>query len=185
MRTLVDQIEASLGSRLYFLSLQSSLTVPDIAGALSSENGEASPAKFADWFEAWARPRFMDTVLASVPAEHRQHVRHMENPLTGDACYRFRCSLLHQGSAQQHPNNPMPRIIFIEPGATTNVIHYGRLNDALCIDLNLFCREIISGARLWLAQAEQDPNYIRNYERFARRHPEGLRPYIVGVPVVG
>jgi hypothetical protein len=184
MHTLIDQIETSLGSGLYFLSLYTALTIPDIAGALSSENGEASGTKYAAWFESWVRPRFFETVLASLPPEHRQHIKPIENPLTGDACYRFRCSLLHQGSSQ-HPKSPFTRIMFIEPGATTNVLHYGTMNDALCIDLNLFCREMISGARLWLKHAEQDANYIKNYERFARRHDKGLAPYIVGVPVVG
>jgi hypothetical protein len=79
----------------------------------------------------------------------------------------------------------MPRIIFIEPGATTNVIHYGQLNNALCIDLNLFCVEMIAGARMWLKSATHDTNYNRNYQRFARRHPDGLSPYISGVPVIG
>jgi len=184
MHALVDQVETSLGSGLYFLSLYTSLTIPDIAGALSSENGEASRAKYAAWFETWVRPQFLETVLASVPAEHRQHIKNMENPLTGETCYRFRCSLLHQGSSQ-HPKSTFNRIMFIEPGATTNVVHYGRMNDALCIDLNLFCREMIAGARLWLKQAEQHALYIKNYERFARRHSNGLPPYIVGVPVVG
>ena len=183
MLTLINQIEASLSSGLYFLSLYTALTIPDIAGALGSENGEASGSKYAAWFEQWVRPRFLETVLASVPPEHRQHIK-MENPLTGEVCYRFRCSLLHQGSSQ-HPKSQFSRIMFIEPGATTNVIHYGQLNDALCIDLNLFCREVISGARLWLKQAEQEENFIKNYERFARRHTSGLAPYIVGVPVIG
>ena len=80
--------------------------------------------------------------------------------------------MLHQGSSQ-HPKSTFNRIMFIEPGASTNVIHYGRMNDALCIDLNLFCREMIAGARLWLTQAEQDHYYIKNYERFARRHSNG------------
>ena len=184
MQMLLDQIEASLGSGLYFLSLYTSLTIPDIAGALDSENGEASGAKYAAWFEQWVRPQLYETILASVPAEHREHVPPMENPLTGDACYRFRCSLLHRGSSQ-HPKSPFGRIIFIEPGATTNVFHYSQLNDALCIDLNLFCREMLAGARLWLAQAQQNANYLKNYSQFARRHDNGLAPYIHGVPVVG
>lgn len=184
MRTLIDQIERSLGSGLYYVSLCMALAIPDIAGALSSDDGEASGAKYAAWFEKWVRPRFFETVLASLPPEHRQYVKGIENPLTGDACYRFRCSLLHQGSSQ-HPKSPFTRIIFIEPGATTNVVHYGTMDDALCIDLNLFCCEMISGARLWLKQAEQEPCYIRNYQRFARRHANGLAPYIAGVPVIG
>jgi hypothetical protein len=74
--------------------------------------------------------------------------------------------------------------MFIEPGATTNVFHYNQLNDALCIDLNRFCAEICAGARLWLQAAEPTERFKRNYERFVRRHPTGLAPYIVGVPVV-
>lgn len=183
MHALINQIEASLGSRLYFLSLYTALTVPDIAGALSSENGEASGAKYAAWFEQWVRPRLFETVLESLPPEHRQYVQRIENPLTGDACYRFRCSLLHQGSSH-HPKSPFARIMFIEPGATGTVVHYGRMNDALCIDLNLFCREMIRGARLWLDQVGEDANYTRNYANFARRPDGGLPPYIVGVPVV-
>jgi hypothetical protein len=184
MHTLVDQIEASLGSGHYFLSLYTALTIPDIAGALASENGEASGAKYAAWFEQWVRPRLSETALALVPPEHRQYIQPIDNPLTGEACYRFRCSLLHQGSSQ-HPKSPFSRIMFIEPGSTTNVIHYAQMNDALCVDLNLFCREMISGARLWLKQAEKDAHYIKNYEQFAHRHVGGLAPYIVGVPVVG
>jgi hypothetical protein len=42
MRTLIDQIESSLGSGAYYLSLFGALAIPDIAGALSSEDGEAS-----------------------------------------------------------------------------------------------------------------------------------------------
>jgi hypothetical protein len=184
MRSLVDQIEDSLGSRLYYLSLIGTLAVPDIAGALSSDDGEASWKKYADWYDTWARPRFAEAVLASVPEDARPYIEGIESPLTGDACYRFRCSLLHQGSSQ-HPKSPFSRIIFIEPGATTTVLHYGQMHDALCIDLNRFCREIIAGARLWLPAVENTELYLKNYEKFARRHPEGLRPYIAGVPVVG
>ncbi|WP_084181213.1 hypothetical protein [Polaromonas glacialis] len=184
MQTLIDQIEASLGSGLYLLSLYATLTIPDIAGALCSENGEATGAKYKDWFEKWARPMFVKNTLESVPPHQREYIKEMKNPLTGDACYRFRCSLLHQGSSQ-HPKSAFNRIIFIEPGATLSVIHYGNMGGALCIDLNLFCREMISGARLWLRQAAQDPCYIKNHKQFARRHKNGLEPYIVGVPVIG
>jgi hypothetical protein len=184
MRTLISQIESSLGSGAYYLSLFGALAIPDIAGALSSQDGEASGKKYVEWYEQWVRPRFAEVVRASVPEHARSYVKDIESPLTGDACYRFRCSLLHQGSSQ-HPKSPYSRIIFIEPGTTTNVVHYSQLNDALCIDLNLFCREVISGACLWLDAAERTEVYGKNYERFARRHAGGLAPYIGGVPVIG
>lgn len=184
MHALVDQLETSLTSGQYFLSLYVALTIPDIAGAMSSENGRATGAKYADWFETWVQPRMMETVLAAVPQEQHQYIRPMDHPLSGEACYQFRCSLLHQSSTQ-HPGSPYARIIFIEPGATTNVVHYGRLNDALCIDLNLFCREMIEAARIWLDAASQDETYAKNQERFIRRHETGIAPYVAGVPVVG
>jgi hypothetical protein len=184
MHALVEQIEASLASRLYFLSLFTSLSVPDIGGALSSENGEASGKKFAAWYEAWVRPRFRENVLARLPLHVRTNVKELENPLDGESCYQFRCSLLHQGSTQ-HPKSKFQRIIFIEPGATTNVVHYGRMNDALCIDLSSFCTEVLQGARAWLSTHEGDPVVQRNLTRFVQRHPGGLKPYIGGVPVVG
>lgn len=181
---LIDQLERSLDSGFYYLSLFTALAIPDIAGALESEDGEAKPERYKTWFEKWVRPRSAEQMRKTLPPELRTHVGPSESPLTGDACYSFRCSLLHQGSSQ-HPRSPYSRIIFIEPGATSNVVHYGILNDALCIDLRYFCREVIDGTRLWLDAVEHTDPYKQNYEKFARRHADGLRPYIVGVPVVG
>ena len=183
MQALVEQIEASLTSRLYFLSLFSCLSIPDIGGALDSENGEATGRKFAQWYEAWVRPRFRENVVASMPEHIRKSIGQLENPLDGETCYQFRCSLLHQCSTQ-HARSKFERIMFIEPGATTNVVHYGRINDALCIDLPSFCREVLQGARKWQEEQGHTPNVQRNLLRFVQRYPGGLRPYIVGVPVI-
>lgn len=184
MRSLVDQVEQSLQTGLYYLSLLGALTIPDIAAALEAPDGQANGARYITWYEKWVRPRFREDVqqlllqrgIASAPIS--------ENPLTGDACYRFRCSLLHQGSSQ-HPRSPYARIIFIEPGATSSVVHYNILNDALCIDLPSFCREVIVAARLWLEAVEGTEPYQTNRDRFVRRHEHGIAPYIGGVPVVG
>lgn len=179
MRILTEQLERSLDSGLYYLSLFTALTIPDIAGALDSDDGEANGDRYREWFEKWVRPRFAEQALAQVPRHARPYVRNLENPLTGDACYRFRCSLLHQGSSQ-HPQSPYARVIFIEPGATSDVVHCCPINDALAIDLRRFCAEVISGTHLWLQQVESTDRYKANYERFAKRHPTGLPPYIKG-----
>lgn len=196
MHTLLNQIEASLKIEQYYLSLFTSLSVPDIAGALSSENGEASGQRYATWYEQWVRPRCNEIKAASIPDyipdTMRQFMKKQNfvNPLTGSACYHFRCSLLHQGSSQ-HPKSPYKRIIFIEPRSTRSAVnadisaHYAIIQDALSIDLNLFCKEVIAGARMWLEHIKTDSNYIRNSERFARRYDNGLSPYINGVPVIG
>lgn len=183
MRDVIDQLERSLDQPLYFLSLFAALAVPDIAGALESEDGLASGERYKAWYERWARPQFPKMLRATLRPEIRDHVT-VENPLTGDACYRFRCSLLHQGTTQ-HPKSSYSRIIFVEPGATSGTFHYNVFNDALNIDVGLFCREIAVGAREWLAVSEGTDRFRANYDRFARRYPKGLAPYIVGVPIIG
>jgi hypothetical protein len=175
MRTLIEQLESSVGMRLYYLSLFTALTVPDIAGALDAVDGQATGARYADWFEKWVRPVFGHRALSQVPDDIRAALPPIENPLTGDACYRFRCSLLHQGRSQ-HPKSGYSRLLFVEPGASSSVIHGCIANDALVIDLPEFCREVVIGTRHWLGEVERTPRFEANYARFAKRHPAGLAP---------
>ena len=184
MRLLVEQLEHSLESGNYYLSLFTALTLPDIAGAMNSENGLATGAKYKAWYEEWVRPRFWDILKESLPEHAKKHLTKMENPLDGEACYLFRCSLLHQGRTV-HPKNKYSRIIFVEPGTTSNTFHYNITNDALNIDLSNFCKEMILGVRMWLNSVEGTELYKKNYENFVKRHDNGLSPYIFGVPVVG
>lgn len=184
MRNLLNQLDASLNAQLYYVSLITALAIPDIAAALDSDDGEARGDRYKAWYEQWVRPRFAESVEQELVARGAPALQmQIEHPLDGDACYRFRCSLLHQGSSQ-HPKSTFSRIIFVEPGAKLT-IRYTVLNDALCIDLVSFCREVIAGATLWLDAVEGTTRFQSNYDRFARRHPAGLKPYIVGVPVVG
>jgi hypothetical protein len=190
MRALVDQVEQSLASGQYFLSLFTALTLPDIAAALDAPDGLANGQRYVSWYDKWVRPQFAEVILAKLPPmlppEQREYIMKglQQPPLDGDACYRFRCSLLHQGTTH-HPKSAFSRIIFIEPHTTTNTVHNCILNDALCIDLQIFCREVIAGVRAWLDQVENADPFKTNYEKFVRRYPGGLKPYIAGVPVIG
>lgn len=164
MRDFLSQIMQALAANLYYVSLFASLAVPDICGAIGSANGRARPSKYMDWFDRYVAPRYMGM-------------------LTGRDCYYYRCSALHQGSSQ-HPQGTYSRILFVEPSATTSILHCNILNDALNIDVRIFCNDIVSGALNWLKENETTPTYERNYNRFMRRYPNGLAPYIVGVPVI-
>ena len=59
------------------------------------------------------------------------------------------------------------------------------MDEVLCIDLQSFCCEVIAGVRAWLVQAENTELFKTNYGKFVRRYPDGLTPYITGVPVIG
>ena len=74
--------------------------------------------------------------------------------------------------------------MFVEPSATTNIFHCIILNDALNIDVRIFCNDIIEGAEKWLKKFEGNPIITQNYNMFMRRYANGLSPYIVGVPVI-
>jgi len=164
MRNFLEQIKKALGSNLYLVSLFSVLAIPDICGAIGSENGEASAEKYKAWFDKCIAPKY-------------------NNFLNGDDCYYFRCSLLHQGSSQ-HIKGNYRRVLFIEPSATTNILHNNIMNDALNINVTIFCNDFISGAEKWIEENENSDLYKKNYDKFMRRYPNGLPPYIVGVPVI-
>ena len=165
MKNLLEQIKKGLDNNLYYVSLFAALSIPDICGAIDSENGEASANKYVQWFNKYVARKYTGF-------------------LNGEDCYYFRCSLIHQGSSQ-HPKSNYSRVLFVEPTATTSVFHCNILNDALNIDVRIFCSDIIEGVKEWLRKVENTELYKKNYDKFMMRHPNGLKPYIVGVPVIG
>jgi hypothetical protein len=172
VRTLISQTRKAVEAELYYVALMSALAIPDIAGALSAENGRATGDRYATWYEEWARPRLLEN-------------RGRENPLSGQACYGFRCALLHQGRSQRQ-SDQYSNILFIEPGHQNYSIHYCVVGGgALLIQLAEFIEEVLRGCELWLQSVEGTEPFEKNYQSFARRHPQGLAPYVVGVPVVG
>jgi len=184
MRDLIDQLELSLQHPFYFLSLFMALAIPDIAGALDSDDGCANGKRYVRWYDQWARPQFGVLLKQTLPPEAAAHLDDVQSPMTGEECYRFRCSLLHQGKTHDS-RSPHKRIIFVEPGATPHMLHGNVSNGALNIDVRLFCLEIIRGTREWLDVVEGAPRFNENYSAFVRRYPDGLPPYIGGLPVVG
>jgi len=166
MRDFLQQVHRALDENLYYVALFAALTIPDICGAMESGDGKAHKCRYIAWFDKWVTPK-----------------KYSRSTLTGEVCYYYRCAVLHQGRAT-HPKMPYERVLFVEPGATNNVFHNNVINDALNIDVRVFVRDILEGASKWLQEVENTDNYQRNYARFMRRFPNGLSPYISGVPVI-
>jgi hypothetical protein len=165
MQDLVQQIRAANAAGLYYVALFSSLALPDICGALESLDGLAKRARYVDWFDRWLAPIYGGN-------------------LDGDTCYQFRCSILHQGRTQ-HPRGPYSRIFFVEPGAGSFVLHNNVFNDALNIDVRIFCEDLGASVERWLPTVEHLPHFQANLANFVTRYPNGLAPYVVGPPVIG
>jgi len=174
MHDLLDQIDSASAAHLYYVALCSALAVPDIAGALQSPNGLATGQNYADWF---------DTNVGS------RYVSRGSQTLTGQDCYYFRCSMLHQGTAQlQNSKAGISRILFLEPGKGlifhNNTFTTGGVT-VLNIDVGIFCADITACARVWLSSAQPTPLFQQNFAKCVARHPQGIAPYIVGSPVIG
>lgn len=135
---------------------------------MASDDGCATGARYADWF---------DTHVAS-----NYPLLPDGSPfLSGADCYRLRCSFLHQGTTQ-HDRSAYSRVIFTEPAS--NTFHLNILNDALNVDIRQFCTEVATGALTWLSEAEATDNFQQNFPKFVQRYPEGLPPYMVGIPLI-
>ncbi len=79
----------------------------------------------------------------------------------------------------------MLRIMFIEPGETpTPCVHDVLCNDALAIDVRLFCEDVIRAVEKWLEDMEGSDMFKKNYDKCVRRYPEGLPGYMEGPPVI-
>jgi hypothetical protein len=164
MNDLLEQIEKALANNLYYLALQSTLALPDICSALISPNGQTSGRQYIDWYDRYAKEAD-------------------SNAIDGEDCYKFRCSALHQGSSE-HKKSSYSRILFVEPSVKGFVFHNNILNDSLNIDLNIFCNNMIESVRKWIDSVKNDSVFIENYKHFMKRHPNGLAPYIGGIPVI-
>lgn len=169
MRNLLEQIQAALEANLYYVGLMVTLTVPDICGAIGSDTGVARHWKYVQWFDKYLAARYSSG---------------SGQVITGEDCYAFRCSLLHQGTSQS-PKSRYGRVFFVEPRDSRATMHCNVHNDALNIDLRIFCEDIIAGAMQWLDEVEGTPTFERNYNKFMRRYPNGLAPFVVGFPVIG
>ena len=163
MEFFLKEIEQALDNGLYFMALQSALTLPDICGALQSSNGIAKKQKYVRWYNKYAKESD-------------------SNSLSGEDCYYFRCSCVHQGSTQSSDSS-YKRILFLIPNSQI-VMHNNIIDDVLNIDIKIFCSNIISSVRTWEQKIKDEPNFIRNYDKLLKVYPNGLPPYIVGFPVI-
>ncbi len=169
MDEVAAEIERALAAGLYLAATLCALAVPDMCGALPAPNGQATGPRYARWFDNNMGPLGYTGWLS------------------GQDCYRLRCSLLHQGSAG-HPRSVVGRVVLVEPMATGNVVHRASVtapdgSAALVLDVRT-CSDMASAALGWWASAQADATVQRNHQRFARRMPLGLPPFIVGTSVI-
>lgn len=163
MDSLLDEVDAALDTQLYYLAVLLSLTLPDICSALESFDGETRKPRYQAWVDTWFLPEYP--------------------MMTADDLYSLRCGVVHQGRFG-HRNMQFSRVIFSLPDGRNNVFHQNILNDALNLDAVQFCRDMQTAVRSWWATQATDPHVQSNIPNLMQYRPDGLSPYMIGVPVI-
>lgn len=150
---LLHQINNCIEQKSLMVAVMTSLTIPDIAGAISSKNGLACQKKYADWFDKYCKPKFKYPNI---------------DCLTGDDCYYLRCSLLHQGKAEHQQLDSFSDIILCKIPQATNwpCPVFQTKENILLVEPKTFCNKIISAAFDWLEENHADPYFKKNTDRF-------------------
>lgn len=163
MDELIRQIRLAAAAELYYLALFGTLVLPDICGALASDDGRATAAKY----KAWLRE--------NVPGQASD----------ADTIYGLRCSLLHQGHSMPHGSH-YP-IAFVYPSPAFGQLH--NLSTEVGDDrvgwlsIPIFVDEVTDGAMRWFGEYGKTATVKRNVEKFVRLRPNGLPPHHGG-PVI-
>ncbi|MAS03279.1 MAG: hypothetical protein CL534_01025 [Ahrensia sp.] len=154
-----------MAHELFWLALTSALSIPGMCAALEREDHWSGQREYKDWFERYLAKRFVH--------------------LTADDCYSLRCGVVHKGtSGVQLKGKPYRRILFSLPDGMGTTISQGLFNGVLQFDVISFCREIISACEEWYKNNEEQPFVARNAVDVFQYRPQGLAPYIVGVPLI-
>ncbi len=161
MDDLLHAIRRNLTDANHYSALFLTIILPSVCAALESEDGQDNRDRYIGWYDRYCGGL----------------------SLTGTDCYYLRCALLHQATTQ-HRNADFSRVLFTFPTQTGNVIHNNVLNDALNLDIPRFCNHILAGAELWRQAVQGTQPYTRNLEGTIRVHPNGLPPYMVGIPLI-
>ena len=175
---LESQIAASLTQRSYLLALLGTLCVPDMAGAISSDQGVASRQAYIDWYERWVRQVYVAQVRRTFEWQGSAIPATLANPFTGAMCYAYRCAMLHQGRSDPE-NLGYSQVLFLEPDAPNNGLHMHNLGTPevpgpLILNLVRFCTDMLDGLRTWQETSMGTEPYERNMAKTLQRDQDGV-----------
>jgi hypothetical protein len=147
--------------------LTAALTIPDICGALRSPEN----LSVRDRYEKW-----LIDFTEYTPGE-------------AALIYRFRCSLLHQGSSIPSGKQIANRVLFVLPGPFVmhrcHFQHDSTGQSAWAIDIPTFIDDLSRAVATWKAAELHLPIVKQRLAKSTQLYPNGLSPFIVGAPVVG
>lgn len=166
MKYFIEELKLAFDNKLYILSLNSALIIPDICSGLESSNGETSGSKYMAWFEKYCKTKF-------------------NGMLSAKDAWKLRCAVLHQGRFD-HKDISYEKIIFQLPnkGVEVGTMEVNNGTPMLSISITLFVLDMLKSYEEWYSQSKDDSNVKKNLENSINFHPNGLLPFFIGVPVI-
>lgn len=169
----LDMLDECARKRLYWVALHILVIIPDICGALESNDGGARPIAYKDWCK-----------------------RYIIDPpyLLAEEWWEIRCKLLHQGRTVAE-RGKYRGYRFSIPDDRGNMAHLNIFNRDLNLDVSALIEWVKQGLNTWFMDIAENryPDKTKNVEKNLPSlikiigGGRGLEPYIAGtnIPVLG
>lgn len=179
MESILEEIERALSAGFYHSALMIALSMPDVCASLEAENGRGGPNRYRAWYQRYL-------------AEHYPF-------MNADDCYSLRNGVVHQANLNQPRTKDgkrakrFDRIIFQVPTRGGLMMHNNIFSRSapntpsitvLQLNLQRFCQDVIGAVRRWLDDRRNDLQVQANMFDLVTFRPQGLPPWIVGVPLI-
>jgi hypothetical protein len=157
----LGEIDGAISAKLYYVALVATLTLPDLCGALMSEDGRSTKERYKNWYNA--------------------NLAHDFTFMTADHCYSLRCGMIHQGRAKLLGGG-FDRVIFVPP--MPGVFHNNIMKGALQFDIFIFCNSFTNAVARWWQRERESEVVIKNIPFLLRLRAEGYSGRLTGIPVI-
>lgn len=150
MERFVKSVQASIRSENWYGALAIALTLPDICGRMEAPNLN-SQKRYTDWFNRYLLGRYTRSIGPD---------RELHTFLSAEDCYALRCSYLHEGGLVilgQKAQKILHRFHFVVPDKNGNIVHLNQVNNALQLQIDIFCGEVCQSVVLWHQEAMANP----------------------------
>lgn len=148
MQSFVDATRAAVAAKNWYAALALALTMPDICGRLEAP-GTGSQARYVAWYDRYLLRRYQHPVGPS---------RTLHTFLCAADCYALRCAYLHQGEfgiEDQRAQQALTNFRFTPPRPGM-VIHTNQMNNALQLQVDVFCNDVCVAVEEWQQKASEN-----------------------------
>jgi hypothetical protein len=177
MQEILNELNKTLQANLCYSTLFLIVAIPDICAALESDNNLSDRTKYKNWFN-----KYFSSIA---PTKYG-----VSGTLKAEDLYYIRCSLLHQG--QTTNKGVYKRLLFLEPGTeeyeqvkSLHCVMVGNDTNekSLLVNIVQLSNDMNTAVKEWMAEFENDNNYINNSKKLINRHPNGIAPILGGIVI--